>query len=154
MIVQLFDVILFAAGLLVGLMFGSLNEQRHLRSLVSRESTGADVMLVNLRQVTDPETVRDAQMIVGQVVIATDYWKTFITSLRRLVGGELGAARRLMDRARREATLRLIEEARMLGADEIWNVRYESTMISQMRDSKAGAMQVEILAWGTAVRRR
>ncbi|MBX3373357.1 MAG: heavy metal-binding domain-containing protein [Phycisphaeraceae bacterium] len=154
MIVQLFDVILFAAGLLVGLMFGSLNEQRHLRSLVVREASGEDVMLVNLRHVTDPETVRDAQMIVGQVVIATDYWKTFITSLRRLVGGELGAARRLMDRARREATLRLIEEARMLGAGEIWNVRYESTMISQMRDSKAGAMQVEILAWGTAVRRR
>ena len=85
-------------------------------------------------------------------MIATDTFKSWVTRLRNLVGGEMRAARSLMLRARREALLRMLREAEAGGATEVWNVRYEFCSISMMRGS-TGAMQVEMLAWGTAVRR-
>ena len=68
------------------------------------------------------------------------------------MGGEMKSAQKLMNRARREALVRLLEQADRRGATEVWNVRFGFSNISQMR-GRRGAMQVEILAWGTAVRR-
>ena len=72
----------------------------------------------------------EALLVIGQVVIATDYYKTFVTQLRNLVGGEMKSAMSLMSRARREAMVRLLEQARTRGATEVWNVRLQFTSIS------------------------
>jgi uncharacterized protein YbjQ (UPF0145 family) len=89
-------------------------------------------------------------MVGGQVVVATDYFKTFVTALRNIVGGEMRAAQTLLSRARREAILRMIGEARRLGATEVHNVRFAFCNITQLSGNK-GAMAVEIYAYGTAV---
>ena len=136
--------------LTLGIFVGGLNERRHLRDLARREGAFRAMVVNNLRHVSDPDTVRRAEMVSGNVVIATDYFKTFATRLRNLVGGEMRAALSLMTRARREALLRLLAEARSIGATEVWNVRYEFCSISQM-SGKRGAMSVEIVAYGTAV---
>jgi uncharacterized protein YbjQ (UPF0145 family) len=60
------------------------------------------------------------------------------------------AAGSLMVRGRREALCRMLEQARRMRATEVCNVRFGSSSISQMR-GKRGAMQVEVIAWGTAV---
>ncbi len=137
----------------VGFFVGGTIERRHLRDLDRREQQYGDIRVCNLKRVTGPHTVAHSQMVVGQVVIATDYYKTFATSLRNLVGGEMRSAERLMLRARREALLRALEQTRALGADELWNVRYGFCNISEMR-GRQGAMQVEVFAWGTAVVRQ
>ena len=139
-----------AVLLLLGIFAGGWNERRHFRSLVRREEAVSPIKLTNLKQVSDPRSIRDAQLVLGQVVIATDYFKTFVTQLRNLVGGEMRAAERLMVRARREALVRMLLQARKLGAAEVHNVRFEFCSISQMRGKK-GAMQVEVVAWGTAI---
>lgn len=142
-----------ALGLLVvGLLVGGHNERRHLRALDRRERALAHIRVNNLKTIRDPGGVRDAALVTGQVVIATDYFKTFATGLRNIVGGEMGAARSLMLRGRREALLRLLEQAERRGATEIWNLRYGFSNISMMR-ARSGAIQVEIFAWGTAVKR-
>lgn len=142
----------FAVLILLGLFAGRFNEQRHFRSLALREAERMGMVVNNLKCVYDPQSVRDARMVMGNVVIATDYLKTFLMSLRNLVGGEARSAIRLMERARREAILRMLDEAAALGATEVWNVRLEFCNIAMMKGKK-GAMQVEVLAYGTAVRR-
>ncbi|MAG56556.1 MAG: hypothetical protein CMJ83_09725 [Planctomycetes bacterium] len=143
----------FCIGVL-GLLVGGSKERRHFRELAEREKRLSHIRVCNLKRVTAPDEVEDAHMMLGSVVIATDYFKSFATGLRNLVGGEMRSAVSLMNRARREALLRLLEQAEARGASEVWNVRFGYSNISQMRGRSGGAMQVEMLAYGTAVRRR
>ena len=141
--------------LLVGLGFfvGSWRERRHLASLARRESQYADITVRNVKTVPDPHTVTNSALVMGEAVIATDYFKSFAASLRNIVGGEMRTYETLMRRARREATLRLLEQARRLGATEVWNVRYETSNIRSASGGRAQSPSVEVFAFGTAVRR-
>lgn len=135
----------------VAFLIGRFTERRHLRSLNEREAGSPDVTVNNLKQVPDDGSVQGSRMVMGHVVIATDYWKSFATKMRNIVGGEMKSAQSLMTRGRREALMRLIDNARRMGAREVCNVRYEFSNIGMMRGRKGGAMQVEILAYGTAI---
>ena len=137
----------------VGFVVGGFVEKRHLRDLDEREQRSRHVRVTNLKRVSNPETVAESKMVTGHVVVATDYYKSFATQVRNFFGGEMGNAMGLMLRARREALARLVDEAEAAGADEVWNVRFAFSNVGAMR-GKTGAMQVELLAWGTAVRRR
>ncbi len=139
--------------LAIGFGVGSLRERRHLTDLDQREAESQDIGVVNLKSVTRPETVEHAELVLGQVVIANDYFKSFAASLRNIVGGEMKSLETLMGRARREATLRMLENARAIGATEVWNVRYDTSNIASA-SSRNPATSVEVLATGTAVRRR
>ncbi len=138
--------------LALGLFVGGWNERRHLRSLDRREEAFKHMIVNNLKRVTEPDSASQATMVIGSAVIASDYLKTFLTNLRNLVGGEMRSMQSLMIRARREAIVRMLEQATQIGATEVWNVRLEFCSISQMR-GKRGAASVEILAYGTAVKR-
>jgi uncharacterized protein YbjQ (UPF0145 family) len=136
----------------VGLIFGGMAERRHFRKLSQREAANI-VRVDNRKRITASDTVSDAALVLGQVVVATDYWKSFAMKLRNLVGGEAKSADRLMQRGRREALMRLCDEAAARGATEVWNVRLMFSNIGMMR-GRTGNMQVEVFAFGTAVTRR
>ncbi len=143
---------------LVGLGFsiGGFRERSHFKSLAEREAANADVILNNLKTVPNADRVKAAHMVSGNTVVATDYFKTIAMSLRSLVGGEMKSAQTLMVRARREALLRMIDEARAMGATEVYNVRFAFCNIGQMsRNSNQNfAISVEMYAYGTAVIRK
>ncbi len=136
--------------LLIGLGIGGRNERRHFQAIKKRQAQLAHIRISNLK--TIPDTVQNPRLVMGQVVIASDYFKTLATSLRNLFGGEMIQAQRLLTRARSEALLRLVEQANERGLNEVYNVRFVFCNISQLR-GKAGAMQVEMMAYGTAVAR-
>lgn len=141
--------------LVLGFTIGGWTERRHFRSLDRREREMGDIGIVNLKTVTNPETVRTATLVTGDAVIATDYFKGFAAGLRNLVGGELKSYQTLMQRARREATLRMLSQARELGAAEVWNVRYETSNIRSSSTQKNNpGVSVEIFAFGTAIVRQ
>lgn len=143
---------IFGVLLFCGIVIGGMRERSHNKSLDRREGELANITICNLKTILGADQASQAQLVMGQVVIATDYFKSLATALRSLVGGEMHAANSLMLRARREALLRMQADAKRRGCDEIYNVRFGSSAISQMR-GKQGAMQVEVLAWGTAVKR-
>jgi len=150
------DLIAIAIQILLlpfALAIGGLAERRHFRRLDSDEARLRHVKVSNLKRIASPRTVEHSELVIGHVVIATDYWKSFVTRLRNIVGGELKSAETLMLRARREALVRLTEEAARRGAHEVWNVRFEFSNVGMMRGNN-GAIQVEILAYGTAVYRK
>ena len=139
--------------LILGITIGSWRERAHFHSLAQREQEYTDIAVVNLKTVSDPASVVRAEMVSGDAVIATDYFKGFLAQLRNIVGGEVKSYESLMRRARREATLRMLQQARELGATEVWNVRYETSNI-RSSSSRNPAVSVEIFAFGTAVARR
>lgn len=150
---QLINILINLILLPIAFFIGRFTEGKHFKHLAERERELSYITRCNLRYVTDPDTVVRADLVLGHVVIATDYWKSFVTRLRKLVGGEMKAAMSLTIRGRREALVRLLEMAKLQGATEVWNVRFGFCNISQMRGNH-GAMQVEIFAYGTAISRR
>lgn len=133
--------------IVLGLVTGKFIELRHLRKLALRELALEGVKRCNLRSVPVELKVGESFLVTGSAVIATDYFKVFAASLRGLVGGEMRAYRTLMNRARREAVVRMLEQAQGRGADSVWNIRLETSTIQGKR-SPGG---VEVLAYGTAV---
>ena len=63
--------------------------------------------------------------------------------------GEIGAYETLVDRARREAVLRMKERSR--GADIIVNVRIETSAIGKTAENRNTVGSIEAIAYGTAV---
>ncbi len=135
--------------LALGFTVGSWRERRHFQSLARREADHGDIGIVNLKTVSDPDSVESATLITADCVIASDYFKSFVAGLRKLLGGQLRSYETLMERARRESIVRLLDQARELGATEIWNLRLATSNIA----SRRGSVSVEILAYATAIRR-
>lgn len=140
----LFVILLSVVLLIVGGLTGWAVEQRHLRDLSSREAASAHVLITDLRSLP-PGTVGNAgALVLGNAVIATDYLKRARAGWRNLIGGEVKSYRLVLDRGRREARLRMIEEASSRGATLIINVRFNTADVAN------GA--VEIICYGTAIR--
>jgi uncharacterized protein YbjQ (UPF0145 family) len=68
-----------------------------------------------------------------------------------MIGGRLTSYESLLDRARREAILRMKESAILSGGKIIVNVRIETTSISKHSNSLYSIGSVEVVAYGTAV---
>ncbi|NOX60230.1 MAG: YbjQ family protein [Planctomycetes bacterium] len=147
------EIIMFLVSLFMlpfGYGVGRWRERRHLASLKQREIEFGDILVTNLKTGPNPENVRRAAFVSGDAVIATDYFKSFAAGLRNIIGGEVRVFETLMDRARREATLRMLQEARQMGASEVWNIRLESSNIRSASGNNK-AVSVEIFAFGTAI---
>ena len=102
------------------------------------------MILTNTEEVPG-RTIREFYGVVsGSTVRAKHIGKDFLAGLKNLVGGELTGYTELLNEARQEATSRMVEEARGLGANAVVNVRFATSSVAQ------GA--AEIFAYGTAVR--
>lgn len=141
---------LFLALLLVGFVFGRLNERRHFRHLAVREHELRDILVFATR--TLPIDGAGASILVcGSVVIGEDYFKRVAAALRSLVGGPLTAYESLMERGRREAIVRMKEEARRRGATMVFNVRFETASLAEDGLRRQALFSAEFLAYGTAL---
>ena len=136
--------------LAVGYIFGRIAEQRHYRSIIRRESAFRRIPVFATRHLPgDLEPDVRTTLVTGSVVISVDYFKRFLAGLRMLVGGRLKSYESLIDRARREAVLRLQDQARRKGGTSVFNVKLETVSISKGAGNAVGS--VEVLAYGTAV---
>lgn len=126
----------------IGWYFGSRTERKHLQHLATREAQLAYIRLSNRR--FDTREQQTGQLIVSNVVISQDYFKYVWAQIHSFFGGRLKTYESLLERARREALLRLKQQAVQVGANEILAVRI---CVSEI----AGQGSVEILAYGTAI---
>lgn len=141
-----------AIALLVFFAVGRAREQRHLRELDAREAEmRKSVYCTNLRTVPAAWRVSNATFVDGGVVIASDAFKTWASGIRAFFGGEMKSFQTMLTRARREAVLRMLEEARRQGANVVWNVRLETASIGRGNSSQ-GIPCAELHAYGTALR--
>ena len=149
-IAQFFGPLAIALVLLaVGFFCGRYLEQRHYASIIARETAPGQVMVFAARLPPLQEPAPATRLVSGSVVISSDYFKRFIAALRMLLGGRLNTYESLLDRARREAILRMREQAKTLGATQIFNVKLETMSIAGQRPGDVAAL--EVLAYGTAL---
>ena len=141
--------------ILLAVITGRTVEYRHFRALTRREQTLSHVLLTDLKTFPHGADPTITPMLVGgQVVIATDYFKSFLAGIPKIFGGELKSYESLLERARREAVLRLLEEADRNGCNTVCNLRLNFADIGMMAGPGGkGAAMVEVFANGTAYRR-
>ena len=145
----MYDLIIFLVLLSLGYFIGRYNESRHYKSIIAREKRLNKLPAVVLRFPPPSITRQETELVCGSVVISIDYFKRFLAGLRALVGGRVKSYESLLDRARREAVLRMKEAAEAKGATLVFNVKLETASISKGARDKVGS--VEVLAYGTAI---
>lgn len=144
----MYDLIVFLVLLALGYGFGRHAETSHYKSIIAREKRLNRLPAVAIK-VPPMGTPLRAELVTGSVVISVDYFKRFIAGLRNFIGGRVTSYESLLDRARREAVLRMKEQAEKLGAKYVFNVKLETASISQ--NARGGIGSVEVLAYGTAL---
>jgi uncharacterized protein YbjQ (UPF0145 family) len=143
------DIIVFFVLLILGYGFGRWAEKRHFASIIEREELLRDLLTFNGRIPPLGLGPVDAVLVGGNVVISIDYFKRISAALRSLIGGQVTAYESLLDRARREAILRMKQQAYDSGASHVINVKLETASISKGQRQQVGS--VEVYAYGTAL---
>ena len=130
----------------VGWFFGSRHERQHLARLAIAEAELSHI-IVSTERFYVPKLVADSEceLVLGSVVIAQDYFKMVIAKVLSFFGKNLTTYETLLDRARREAVVRMRAQAHAKGCNHIYGLRFEVSNINQL-----GSM-VEAIAYGTAV---
>ena len=101
------------------------------------------MLLLTLNYVPGKE-IEALGIATGTTVQTKNFGKDFMAGMKTLVGGELTAYTEMLNEARQIATKRMVDEATVLGADAIINIRYQSASMMQ------GA--AEVVVYGTAVK--
>lgn len=86
---------------------------------------------------------RELGVAFGLVVRSMGFAKSFSAGLKALRQGEVSQYTELLEDSRRHALDRMIENARLLGANAVVSMRFDS--------SEIGQQFTEIVAYGTAV---
>jgi uncharacterized protein YbjQ (UPF0145 family) len=133
---------------------GSWIERRHYRDIRARERKWRQLPVVTFRATPESWQVVESGLVNGSVVVSVDYFKRFLAGLRQLIGGRVKSYESILDRARREAVLRLKAEAIERGYDAVVNVRLETTRMANARRGGEGIAGLEVLAYGTGLKLR
>lgn len=134
--------------IIVGKIVGARIERAHFEDIAAREARFRAQPALSTKQLVPQTPIRNAELASGSVVVSVDHFKRFISGFRMLLGGEVRSYATLIDRARREAVLRM-KESRP-DADAYINTRLETSTISSTSGDE-GMGTIEVLAYGTAV---
>lgn len=143
--------VLFAVLIGIGLFAGRANERKHFRELLALEDDLNDIATFSGRGTADTGSFGGGTLVVGSVVIAEDYFKRVAAALKSLVGGNIASYETLLERGRREAIVRMKQEARRLGATHVVNVRLETASLSEDWSGQRPMFSAEFIAYGTAL---
>lgn len=139
--------------ILIGYLFGHINENTHLEKLRKEELELKDIHILSLRNSISNDKITDSRLVKGSVVISIDYYKRIISMIKLIFGGNINSYEILLERARREAIVRLKKDAK--GFNHVINLRVEtSSVFDSVNGNQGGIGSVEILAYGTAVKLR
>lgn len=127
----------------IGWGFGRYFESKHLKELEAQEHRLSHIRINTNKFQSSHFT---GQLVSSNVVISHDYFKYIIAQIQNFLGGRLTTYESVVDRARREAIVRLKLEAERMGAQQIMGLRLTTTELGMQ-----GGM-VEVFAYGTAVR--
>ena len=101
------------------------------------------MLISNLEFLPDRKVSRHLGLVQGSSVRSKHVGRDIAASFKNFFGGELRGYTELLSDSREEATQRMLEQARSIGANAVLNVRYSTSSIA------AGA--AEIFVYGTAV---
>ncbi len=101
------------------------------------------IILTTTEYLPGMRVVKYLGLVQGSTIRAKHVGRDIMASLKTLVGGEIKGYTELMNESRKQASDRMVERARELGANAVINVRFATSSVMQ------GA--AELFAYGTAV---
>ncbi|NDD93088.1 YbjQ family protein [bacterium] len=101
-------------------------------------------LLTTTDELPQVQVIENLGLASGSSVRAKNFIKDIGATIKNAIGGELTSYTELMEEAREEATQRMIQQARSMGANAIVGIRFATSSIAQ------GA--AEIYVYGTAVK--
>lgn len=101
------------------------------------------MLMTNIESIPGKKITTLCGMVSGSTVRAKHAGKDIGASFKNFFGGEIKGYTELMEESRKEATQRMIMQAKKMGVNAIVNVRYATSAIT------TGA--AEVYAYGTAV---
>ena len=132
------------------LIIGRALENRHFKSIREREAAHSNYPAVPTQSWDFGTPVIDSRLVSASIVVSLDHFKRFLAGFRNFFGGNIRSYESLLDRAKREAILRLKEQAP--DCHIIVNLRLITSNIASIHYKNKGTSGVEVLAFGTAVR--
>lgn len=138
--------------IILGFVAGTFAEKNHFSKLDEREAVNRQMLQTQSKIFLSPKAGgKTPTMIHSETVVASDYFKNFISGFRKFFGGEMKSYYTLMERARRETLAKLIEQAREMGYNAVCNVRLEPADVSgAVTNPKKKSVMVCIIATATA----
>ena len=103
-----------------------------------------DFIVLTTYDIGDIEILEHIGLVQGSTVRARNLGSDFLANLKNIVGGELVGYSKLLETSREQAYARMIEKAKIKGANAVVGFRFQTSTVAQ------GA--AEILAYGTAVK--
>jgi uncharacterized protein YbjQ (UPF0145 family) len=102
-----------------------------------------EMLVVTTENVPGHQVVQVKGQVFGLVVRSRGIGGNMMAGIRSLVGGEIHEYTQMLEEARRHALDRLVSNAKMMGANAVVMMRFDSAEIGQTMS--------EIVAYGTAV---
>lgn len=146
------ELLFFAVPLVVcGLIIGRMVEKKHFAELDRREAANRDFLVTNSKTFPDAaDGVQEPAMVTSEVVIGSDYLKSFLSGWRSIFGGEMKSLQALQVRAKREAIARLIDQAKAQGYNAMCNLRVDGITVVGATKQNNRMLMASVLATATA----
>lgn len=150
---ELFGILSVSALALVAFVWGPQRTRAHAASLARREQALAGIFITNSRRFDGAVVHPDAapRLLNVELVWGVDRFQALVASILNLFGGELDNVSQVMLRVRREAILRLKEQAQKNGYNALTNVRIAPADIGT--DPQKQNLTVAMVASATAYHR-
>lgn len=116
-------------------------ERDHYTRIRAREIALHKIAVLTSKVPDKRHKIEKTKLVTSTVSLADDLFKYVLSTLRGMFGGRVSSYELVLDRARREAILRLKEQC--VDADAILNVHFCTSNI--------GRRIVEVVVYGTAV---
>lgn len=102
------------------------------------------MIVTTTENVAGHDTVESLGQVFGVVVRSRGLGGNIVAGLRSLIGGEIKEYTSLVEDTRRHAIDRLVANARLMGADAVVMMRFDSGSLGQTMN--------EVVVYGTAVK--
>ena len=130
-------VIAFTVGPMIFWYFiGNHFEKKHYKSIIERGAKYLYMPVISSDNLDEEDVIETSSLVIGSVVIGSDPFKRWVGTLVNIIGGRVSVYESVLDRARREATLRAKEKAAKLNADAIINFRMDTMSINKGNKAK------------------
>lgn len=146
---DLIALLISAILLIIAYFTGSIIEKKHFENIRAREIKLMKLPHTSIgkRLISNKKPVKKVKLVTGCAVIASDHFKEFVSGFKTFFGGRMTSYESIIDRARREAILRMRESA--VDSSIIINMKLETTILSDSLQKQPA--QVAVMAYGTAI---
>ncbi len=144
------DFIIFVIIVLLGLFFGRRAEKKHYASIEKREEEYKNIAVLSDKDLQEVWEIEwDGVLLTGWTVVSIDAFKKLMAGFVNFFGWRMKSYESLVDRARREAVLKVKQQAVQEGYNTISNLRIETSSITKNARKTVGA--VEAMAYASGV---